>query len=776
MSTLQDIANKIVEIGLVGNIDPIRSIKGKYRTLDENNNFINFQTEDLISRLFEVNIGPAIDTSTYPSFLNNNFNLKVKKEDIVITFNNSTISEFLRSIGIEIITTTLLNNFKEKLQIAIIDKITTTTFNLLKPYEEYSFDYKSPYSLSEQQNYNFGLCDFYDVTTEYNFYEEVYENSLEFVNEKIIPNMYLTQQTGAFALDHTRLRPSTGGLDGVDNYYIESGYYFKEWSRQIFSYIQDNDVQYNKTINQANYFGINDDFSLLADLNNKRENFPFFNKVNFTTDSGQVGINTLIYDSNINCSFINTCLKDGINTVLTFGNGALGGEIEKSINVIQQSNVTTDENNNPSIEYSYVKSDFTGLELDFVNILSSSVYDGTRPTIPLNVFDTIEQVPLISYFDQCNDSNTSSITKTITYTLLKLKISELANSSFRTYKKIYNGDLCENETVIYTVRKLISGVPLQSIIFMNPLEVKNFIYYDTQIKYNLNYTYEIDAYQIVVGTDYVFDEYAFDTNSINLTCYTKPTLKIIQTKYFNKDIFVSDTPPLPLDIKFVPYFGINNKISFYMNSQVGKTIEEPIKIFEQDQQFIDNARNAQNKLNGPILFESDGEASVFQILRLEEKPTSYSDFVNSDITNISSLSDATSNSYLAEIEPNKYYYYTFRTIDVHGLLSNPTAVFELRIVDDSGTVYPEISVLNEFGTKLTKDPYKNFKKYLHIEPAKVQTIINTGEEIDSANNISNITLGLSEDTVWDKKFKLRIRSKSTGKIIDFDVTFLKNKI
>jgi hypothetical protein len=60
MATLQEIANKVVEIGLSGDIDPIRSIKGKYRTIDENNNLINFQTEDLASKLFNISISDPV--------------------------------------------------------------------------------------------------------------------------------------------------------------------------------------------------------------------------------------------------------------------------------------------------------------------------------------------------------------------------------------------------------------------------------------------------------------------------------------------------------------------------------------------------------------------------------------------------------------------------------------------------------------------------------------------------------------------------------------------
>ena len=68
------------------------------------------------------------------------------------------------------------------------------------------------------------------------------------------------------------------------------------------------------------------------------------------------------------------------------------------------------------------------------------------------------------------------------------------------------------------------------------------------------------------------------------------------------------------------------------------------------------------------------------------------------------------------------------------------------------------------------------KKYLHIVPSIQQSYINTEDESESAKNITNVKLGIADDTIWNKKFKIRLRSKATGKLVDFNIDFLKNKI
>jgi hypothetical protein len=61
-------------------------------------------------------------------------------------------------------------------------------------------------------------------------------------------------------------------------------------------------------------------------------------------------------------------------------------------------------------------------------------------------------------------------------------------------------------------------------------------------------------------------------------------------------------------------------------------------------------------------------------------------------------------------------------------------------------------------------------------PSITQTSIEVGEEAESANNLSQLKLGYANDPVWGKQFKIRVRSKSTGKLVDFNVTFTNKEI
>ena len=77
---------------------------------------------------------------------------------------------------------------------------------------------------------------------------------------------------------------------------------------------------------------------------------------------------------------------------------------------------------------------------------------------------------------------------------------------------------------------------------------------------------------------------------------------------------------------------------------------------------------------------------------------------------------------------------------------------------------------------------KSFKKYLLIEPSLNQTFLsfdNFGKNstFKSANDVLNpakqaeLKFGNAQEKIFDKKFKIRITSKQTGKKLDVNVHF-----
>ena len=291
----------------------------------------------------------------------------------------------------------------------------------------------------------------------------------------------------------------------------------------------------------------------------------------------------------------------------------------------------------------------------------------------------------------------------------------------------------------------------------------------------------------------------------------EPDVKLIEMPFYKKRVAISDAPPMAPEVDIVPLRGQDNdiRINFYPGS-VG--IEaEPIAINPQEDNgkflknrlsqdrtlLIQSKADKQDKANENFIyppswyvepklkFQSDDFATHYEIYRTEEPPSSYIDFKDSTLI---TLDAAQSSSYTDKIEQNKKYYYVFRTIDVHGNISNPSPIYQVEMVENSGAVYPVISIYN-FEQQKIGSKTKPFKRHLKIDAAAMQGVLDAEgsnlSEADSALAAENSAIFLgnkntklfsSADSQNHKKFKFRIKSRHTGKIIDLNVSFKARKI
>jgi hypothetical protein len=272
----------------------------------------------------------------------------------------------------------------------------------------------------------------------------------------------------------------------------------------------------------------------------------------------------------------------------------------------------------------------------------------------------------------------------------------------------------------------------------------------------------------------IFNEYKnlnfIDPTKLSFNIETKLIPHVFKNKILSKPVKLIDSPPLAPDIKVVSYQNINNLISFLFNKSVGSIEEKPIVIQPgarngegSDQLIFDNVQSIQNKQNGKILFESDSPISKIQIFYLTSPPTQYSDFSLGNL--VEWVYDDGDNSVASiSVVPNKTYYFTFRAVDNHNLISNPTDIYEIELVDNNGAIYALTQTYN-FMNKKDYVINKSFKKYLSIIPSFSYTDVYQDEN-------GNINYG-RDDNLWNQKFKVRVTSKSSGKAFDVNLSFIK---
>ena len=274
--------------------------------------------------------------------------------------------------------------------------------------------------------------------------------------------------------------------------------------------------------------------------------------------------------------------------------------------------------------------------------------------------------------------------------------------------------------------------------------------------------------------------------------------------YWAEDVVITDKPPVPPDVVFVPFLGITDKILLLMDANIGDLDLAPVMLRDTDAAFLQQELYSQLKLpieqaevrsflrEAPVRlnYKSDDPVTLYQIFRVSKKPTSYDDF-NTETNPIAVVSEmVTPNkpsvmaTFVDSITPNTKYYYCIRAVDVHGNISNPTEVFVIEMVDNNGQIFYTRDVL-----KMGIPPAEICKQYgdrfIRVTPAPRQLIFDR-EVFNNSNEVhnrpedikisdlppSNILGQLADGTtsVWGKKFKVRVTSAKTGKKFDLNIT------
>jgi len=406
------------------------------------------------------------------------------------------------------------------------------------------------------------------------------------------------------------------------------------------------------------------------------------------------------------------------------------------------------------------------------------------------------------------------------------KLLQTYKDKKRTYEEIINGVPAYTEDLFYRIEKVrINSVTneeeiVQNILIPNTSELNIAKYVDTQLKYATyaTYKYNVYAHRVVFGSKYKYEwigdtgatatptkrtlqtlfipSTALDTDTsgktttvqyidtggslgkqtgisqtpgpetrynATFTTVVEPSIILLEDKIFSTpEILILDKPPVIPDVNILPYRAVNNRLKILLSGAVDRYKQQPIIILDSDVAEFDMIKKSQLVVDefgtptegGHVEFGSDDFVQRFQIFRIMTAPQSYSDF---------DLYRQIDQEFFEEsVLPNTKYYYTFRAIDDHGHISNPTPVYEVELIDEKGAVKPIIRLYDMTPPK-NKTTVKACQKYIYVKPALQQLYFSN----DLGAN------GIFSDETTKKKYKLRLTSKGSGKKIDINFSFRK---
>ena len=443
---------------------------------------------------------------------------------------------------------------------------------------------------------------------------------------------------------------------------------------------------------------------------------------------------------------------------------------------------------------------------DFVNFLRKTdlfgsvlndYLKGEKVSIPFNiqagtvasnneveVFDLINWINGESFESDLFDSEAgddSEMIRTFKKYLFLGYVRQLSKN-FRSFEDLLNNSECYIEDFCYSLDKFkdVAVEPkLQEIYLPAVDDITS--YYDTQIKYGEKYIYNAKVHYIVVGNSYRYTNLRFSGDVALVDVVNRPTVMLVPFDLFSEQTRVIQPPSLPPHVKFYTKNNSENKIEINLSPTKGSTLDNFTVITLEDEQQLSLMRENKRRNSDKFRFSTEREDGLYEVFKVKEPPSSYLSFIGNKLVEIGSPYLSEDARFVDVVQPNTKYYYMFRKINTKGLVSNPTAVYEVELLidaDDSRVIVTNYT----FPALPTYSMSRKFKSLFQITPSVDQTFFNELQQplynkTSYKNTVQDLKLGVATQSVWGRKFKIRVKSTTTGKIIDYNVTFklAKNK-
>ena len=375
---------------------------------------------------------------------------------------------------------------------------------------------------------------------------------------------------------------------------------------------------------------------------------------------------------------------------------------------------------------------------------------------------------------------------------------------------------------------------VQNFWFLNSDNVGRFQFLDNQVILNQDYTYKIYKYVLIAGLQYTYSDLSVTRTIANLepgwcleffnpetqkssspsygdgengveaadnTLATAaqvtspgdqqyladfklkvlPSVKIVEVPLMTKQVSILDSPTNSVQV--MPSYTIDdsNRLVFAIRYDTKVPFKMPTAITQEDSDYRQRFINSYSILSDDLITTKSATLPInLEIYRIEQKPNSMSDFDGNLYKTISMKIPDENQTYSSltvvdKVHSNKKYFYFFRVVNEFQNFGVGSNIIEAELVNDGGYKFGNFEAYfeNEIGRPPISRTIKGFKKLLNVSPA-ISNLIIDDSKVDytdlAENQIKNVNFGSSEDALWNKKYKIRLTSKKTGKKIDINIT------
>jgi len=260
-----------------------------------------------------------------------------------------------------------------------------------------------------------------------------------------------------------------------------------------------------------------------------------------------------------------------------------------------------------------------------------------------------------------------------------------------------------------------------------------------------------------------------------------PSVKIVEVPLFEKQISIVDSPTNYVQVSPTFTLDDSNRLIFKIRYGAKTSFKMPTSVTAEDADYSQKFMTSYDIMDDDLITTNGISLPInLEIYRIEQMPNSLSDF-NGNLYKTISMKIPNENATFRttivadKVHPNKKYFYFFRVVNEAENFGVGSNIIEAELVSDGGYKFANFEAYfeNELGPPPFSRTIKSFKKLLNISPSIDNLIIDdsSADYTDLAKNqVQNINFGASQDSLWGKKYKIRLTSKKTGKKIDINIT------
>lgn len=429
-----------------------------------------------------------------------------------------------------------------------------------------------------------------------------------------------------------------------------------------------------------------------------------------------------------------------------------------------------------------------------------------------------DEIFLLSDVEQRDVGPSGRFVNNIRATAFLSDYRDLIQNSMRNIEEIHTCQSSKRYLLGYKIEKYLDrdvGTPIQTYY------IKDTNLIDTQLKYGREYVYKTKALIAVLGTSHKYTNLVVSQNDIDMVNTDSSVVGIIPAGFSE---IVGEKYKAYFDVEVAPSFQI---VEYEIENRSHAFIDEPLlyphvhfyhnskmpvvnfmlspNLFKIDRGSIAGPTSTESQIRelNPLL-ESDIRIAElldlsdqqidyeyfygeYEIYKMDFPPQTRNDFAGYFLDNVDTETKFFHNNqsspessyefferdhrayYTDYLIPNKKYYYVFRALTYHGTPSNLTIPYEVELIKDSDEYKVVVREYKYPTSKQTENSY-DFRRLLRIVPNSERLV----PEINQVGILDKIGEGDGPRLISQgdgETFKIRIRSKHTGKVIDLNVSF-----